>query len=113
MSRGQLRPLTVMANGRAVSAAAFDANSKTLMTEALRRIVPAIGLKHGPVRVSFLKTGSELCLADVSCAYVPDVATAALRFVIPLVDQDVPFEEVILRNALDLDTSRVLLRAGV
>lgn len=82
------------------------------ISDVLRRLIPAIGLRHGPIRVEMMPQAQNFELADVSVAVVPDPRNALLRFHIPLVDDDLSFEELIIRNALDLDTSRAYLETA-
>lgn len=112
MTHGHLRALAAFDSSSSPfpPASLFAADTKTV-SETLGRVVVLLGLKHGPVRVTFLRIAERLAIANLSCAYIPGSHASGLRFRIPLVDQEVSFEELILRNALDLDTSRVVLDA--
>lgn len=83
---------------------AQDAQEK--ISEILRRLIPTLLLKHGPVQVGITR---DVAITDVSLCYRRSQLTDALRFRIPLVDDDISYEELIIRNALDLDISRVHL----
>ncbi len=109
MTRGQLRMLVVIEGSMAQPAGALDTELRKKISEVLRRLVPVIGLRHGPVRISFSHVGPKLLVSQVSCACVLCDSWPKLHFAIPLVDDDVSYEELVLRNALDLDTARVFL----
>jgi hypothetical protein len=115
----------LMTHGHLRALAAFDRRSPSPLlpasllgaeiksvSEILGLIVTVLGLKHGPVQFTFLRISGRLEVTNVSCSYVPRSHTSGMRFRIPLVDQEVSFEELILRNALDLDTSRIVLNVG-
>jgi hypothetical protein len=100
MTSGKLRVLATDHSAPPALLSDLQKNAPAL----LRNIISALGLKHGPVRVEL---SSELAVANVSLCYLPTVITGALRFRIPLVDDDISYGEVIIRNALDLDISRI------
>ena len=79
---------------------------QSITIEWLQKLIPTLGLKHGPVNVDFSTRSNSLSVTNVSLCYSP---TDALHFRIPLVDSDISYAEVIIRNALDLDTSRIHL----
>jgi hypothetical protein len=77
--------------------------------DALRAIVRTVGLRHGPVYVELTTAASRtqpLAVGDVG-AVIPPRYAAALHFRIPLVDEDLSTEELLIRNALGMDISRV------
>lgn len=116
-----LRLTCLMAESRLRVLAGFDSSGHSFALQetapalreravtALRTLVPLLGLKHGPVHVT-LARDSGVSVHDVSLACSAS-HTAALRFRIPLVNQDMTFEEVVLRNALGLDVGRIYLDA--
>lgn len=88
----------------------LEAAAQKPVTDTLRAIVRTVGLRHGPIYVELSNTAapptSRLAVADVSAAIPPRYA-AGFRFRIPLVDEDVSTEELLIRNALGMDVSRV------
>jgi hypothetical protein len=108
MSESRLRVLVVSdATGRRSPLSEIRADIRERVIGALRTIVGALGLKHGPVHVQ-LAAGSTPCVRDVSLGATTG-DTAGMLFRIPLVEQDMSFEEVVVRNALGLDIGRIYL----
>jgi hypothetical protein len=113
----------VMTNGKLrvlAAAQSFSAPTtfKTLLpdvqtnaVELLKKLAAMLRLKHGPLGVEFSADSGRLSVAAVSLCYRQTALTDALHFRIPLVDENVPYAEVVIRNALDLDTSRIHLDA--
>lgn len=104
MANGKLRLLASI-RGNEVTAL-FSSEDQKKIVDILKNFVAKFGVKHGPVR---LELSSEFTVVDVSLACPTEPTTDILRFRIPLVDQDLSYEEVIIRNALELDISRVHL----
>ena len=112
MADGRLRVLAATAGEKPPFAfESMPAETRQHVIAVLKRTIPALGLKHGPVRLSLL-TSPEPAVAAVSDTYMPDHYTRTLHFQIPLVDLDISFEELAIRNALGLDTSRTFLKMG-
>jgi hypothetical protein len=74
--------------------------------ESLKKLISTLGLKHGPVSVDFSTRPGGVSVTNISLCYLH---TDALHFRIPLVDAEISYAEVIIRNALDLDTNRIHL----
>lgn len=107
MSESRLRVLAVSDTaGRVFALSDFQSALRERIVGVLRAMIPALGLKHGPVHVAL--AAATACVQDVSLACSGGRADN-LHFRIPLVDQDMSFEEVVVRNALGLDMSRVYL----
>lgn len=77
-----------------------------LCFEAVVRAARVVGLNHGPVSAEVRAVGSEVWVLDLG-AVIPRRLSERLRFRIPLVDEDVSLEEVVLRHALGLDIRRI------
>ncbi len=107
MAGGKLRVLAVGDGDRPTTFSALASDIQKNVPELLRKIIAALGLKHGPVRVTASAQAGLLAAVDIGLCYSQTALTDALRFRIPLVDQDISYEEVVIRNALDLDISRI------
>lgn len=75
----------------------------------LRQFAEALALRHGPFNVTLDIDEHALRVAGVSLA--ASTPTWRHRYKIPLVDEDMSYAEVALRNALELDISRVFLKS--
>jgi hypothetical protein len=107
MTAGKLRVLAArQTSSRPIGFNTLSPDIQSLAIESLEKLIPALGLKHGPVTVEFSMDSGRLLISDVSLCYLRN---DALHFRIPLVDADISYAEVIIRNALDLDTSRIHL----
>ena len=108
MSDSRLRVLvaTQAIKGR-ILLSTLSEGTRQGVTAALATLIGALGLKHGPVHV-LLDTRESVSVVDVSLGSVVPY-TSDLQFRIPLVDQDLSFEEVVVRNALGLDVGRIYL----
>lgn len=111
MTNARLRVLAVHEDQHAAprTLASFSSELQQHAANALKRLVGALSLKHGPVFVQLAYAGNDVKVADASVAYTPSTPMATLSFRIPLVDEDISWEELIIRNALGLDTARVYL----
>ncbi len=74
--------------------------------EAVLRAARVIGLSHGPLSAHLRVAGTEVWVLDLAAVVTRDLRDQ-LRFRIPLVDEDVSLEEVVLRHALGLDIKRI------
>jgi hypothetical protein len=111
MTLGHLRiPAIFDATGAAAAPLRLDAATQQPITDTLRAIIRGVGLRHGPVYVELAREqaaeSQKPAVAEVAAA-IPARYAAALRFRIPLVDEDVSLEELLIRNALGMDISRV------
>lgn len=107
MATGKLRVLaTSNAAGKPGPFSSLPSDTQKKVPDLLRRIIAALRLKHGPVRVEL---STEPAVTKVSLCYERTALTESLRFRIPLVDDDISYEEVLIRNALDLDITRIHL----
>jgi len=84
----------------------LSAELQSSALESIKKVVQTLGLKHGPVNIDFSIGLNGLSVTNVSLCYSP---SDALHFRIPLVDAEISYAEVVIRNALDLDTSRIHL----
>lgn len=110
MHEGRLRVLAARTQGEVPRAlSSYDTNFQRRAVEALKKIVRALGLKHGPVFVRLWAHRDPVVISDVSACYLPAGMPESFSFRIPLVDVHLSFEEVVIRNALGLDTTRVYL----
>lgn len=108
MSDSRLRVLAMHdATALRSSLSEVPTDTRERIVRALRIIIGALGLKHGPVHVR-LAAGSTVTVEDVSLG-AATTDTAGLLFRIPLVEQAMTFEEVVVRNALSLDVGRIYL----
>jgi hypothetical protein len=108
MNGGRARVIAAVCN-TTLAPSSLPSNLQEQISDGLRRVIPAVGLKHGPVRLDIIGSEDALTVLDLSMCVIPDRRNALLRFHIPLVDENVSFEELIIRNALDLDTTRAYL----
>ncbi len=106
VSNGKLRVLASVLGSDVKPPEALPREDQKKIVEILKQMGATFGLKHGPVRVEL---SNDIAVVDVSLSCQAPPATDGLRFKIPLVDQDLSYEEVIIRNALELDISRVHL----
>lgn len=111
MFERQLRALAVFDGEDAVPRpfAKLTSADQQAIVVLLRRLIPALGLKHGPVILRLARQASILSICDVSDSYLPGTHLPELHFRIPLVDEDISFPEFLVRNALGLDTARLYL----
>ncbi len=107
MTGGKMRVLALGDENVPTAFSALPSGIQKSLPELLRKLIAVLGLKHGPVRVNAATHDGALMVADVALSYSQTALTDALRFRIPLVDQDISYEEVVVRNALDLDISRI------
>lgn len=75
----------------------------------LNRTRDVVGLKHGPMQVTLAPADNGVAVAAI-CVAAHDDYAAQLRFAIPLVDERLTYEELVVRHALSLDVSRVYPR---
>jgi hypothetical protein len=85
------------------------ATPATPVTEVLQTASRALDLRHGPAHVEVVAEQDTWAVVSVSLAAAHPF-TDALRFKIPLVDDDVSWPEAVIRNALGLDISRLHAR---
>ncbi len=111
MSAGKLRILAVAEeNSNPALFTSLGPNLQQSVTSSLRQLVKTLMLKHGLVRVYFDQESDRPAITDVSLCYERIPMTEAMSFRIPLVDQEISYEELIIRNALDLDITRAHLK---
>ena len=80
--------------------------------KTLAAAVQALGLYHGPLHAEMRISGakepaSEIWVMEVAARPIGGICSKALRFRIPLVDERVSLEEVLIRLALGTDVSRI------
>jgi hypothetical protein len=111
MTSGKLRVLAVQ-QGLSTTPLVFTAlppGVQKSIVEAFKNVAAKLALRHGPVRVHLVNVGGEISILKVSLCYADTPFTEALNFRIPLVDQQISYAELVIRNALDLDISRIVL----
>jgi len=101
MTDGKLRVLGTFDHDAAP--AHLSAQGQQRLPDLLRAVIKALSLSNGPVYVS--ATADLHAIASVS-AVIPEKIASALRFRIPLVDDDISWEELLIRHALGIDISR-------
>jgi hypothetical protein len=77
--------------------------------EAVRRAARETGLSHGPVSARVCLADEQIWILQLGPAISADCVDH-LHFRIPLVDEDVPLAEVVVRHAVGMDISRIYAR---
>jgi hypothetical protein len=101
MTESKLRVLGIFDQQRVI--ANLDAEARERLPDLLRSIIKSLSLTSGPVYVA--ATANLSAVTNVS-AVVPRDLASALRFRIPLVDEDISWQELLIRHALGMDISR-------
>ena len=116
MTLGTLRVFAIL-NAAAPGATLPRLDSILLngITDTLRTVIRTVGLRHGPVYVELAAAPADperpekpagLAVRSVSAAIHAGYARS-LSFRIPLVDENISLEELLIRNALGMDISRI------
>jgi hypothetical protein len=83
------------------------AEMQTAIVNKMKAAAQSLGLRHGPVHARIALNGNEVSISSLEARSLRAPASRALRFRIPLVDADISLEELIVRLALGLDTTRI------
>lgn len=84
-------------------AAKLEATAQARLSELLRGVIKSLSLTDGPVYVAL--TSGLGAVTNVS-GVIPQKLASALRFRIPLVDDHISLEELLIRHALGMDIGR-------
>ncbi len=101
MTERKLRVLGLFDQRRVI--ASLHAEARERVPDLLRSLIKSLSLTNGPVYVA--ATSDLLAVTNVS-PVVPQELASALRFRIPLVDDDISWQELLIRHALGMDISR-------
>jgi len=119
VDRGRLHPLALFDKPEPLTGPFFEETiyvtpsrrppaEQTAVVRALEKCVAALGLRHGPVHAEFRLNGRGIWPLEVAARPIGGLCAAALRFKLPLVEEEMSLEEVVLRLALGEDTRRVV-----
>ena len=119
VDRGRLHPLALFDKPEPLTGPYFEetiyvtpsrypAVEQTAIVRTLEQCVAALGLKHGPVHAEFRLNEKGVWPLEVAARPIGGLCAAALRFKLPLVEEEMSLEEVVIRLALGMDTKRVV-----
>lgn len=118
MERGRLRLLAIFDKPDPLEGPYFEETIYTTpsrlagetqqqVVQALTRAVGALGLYHGPLHAELRIDSRGVWVLEIAARSIGGLCSKALRFRIPLVDENVSLEELLIRLALGMDVSRV------
>jgi biotin carboxylase len=118
MERGRLRLLAIFDKPDPLEGPYFEetiyttpsrlaGESQQQVVQALTRAVGALGLYHGPLHAELRINSAGVWVLEIAARSIGGLCSKALRFRIPLVDENVSLEELLIRLALGMDVSRV------
>jgi biotin carboxylase len=127
MDRGRLRALAIFDKPDPLEGPYFEetiyvtpsrlpGETQQQVLQTLQRAVGALGLYHGPLHAEMRINPRGVWVLEIAARSIGGLCSRALRFRIPLVDENVALEELLIRLALELDVSRVFreeVAAGV
>ena len=90
-----------------VTPSRLAAETQQHVIQTLGRAVQALGLYHGPMHAELRINREGVWVMEVAARPIGGLCSRALRFRIPLVDDNVSLEELLIRLALGLDVSRI------
>jgi biotin carboxylase len=90
-----------------VTPSRLTAETQQHLIQTLGRAVQALGLYHGPLHAELRINREGIWVMEVAARPIGGLCSRALRFRIPLVDDNVCLEELLIRLALGLDVSRI------
>jgi len=90
-----------------VTPSRLAADTQQHVIQTLGRAVQALGLYHGPLHAELRINREGIWVMEVAARPIGGLCSRALRFRIPLVDDNVSLEELLIRLALGLDVSRI------
>lgn len=119
VDRGRLHPLALFDKPEPLTGPYFEetiyvtpsrkpAARQTEIVRMLERAVAALGLRHGPVHAEFRVNERGVFPLEVAARPIGGLCSRALRFKLPLVEEEMSLEEVVIRLALGMDTRRVV-----
>jgi biotin carboxylase len=118
MDRGRLRALAIFDKPDPLEGPYFEetiyvtpsrlpGETQQQVLQTLQRAVGALGLYHGPLHAEMRINPRGVWVLEIAARSIGGLCSRALRFRIPLVDENVALEELLIRLALELDVSRV------
>ena len=127
MDRGRLHPLALFDKPEPLTGPFFEETiyvtpsrlspaEQTAIVRTLEKCVAALGLTHGPVHAEFRINEKGVYPLEIAARPIGGLCARALRFKLPLVEEEMSLEEVVIRLAMGMDTRRVvreLQAAGV
>jgi len=119
MDRGRLHPLALFDKPEPLEGPFFEETiyvtpsrlapaRQTEIVRTLEKCVAALGLKHGPVHAEFRLNERGVWPLEIAARPIGGLCARALRFKLPLVEEEMSLEEVIIRLAMGMDTKRVI-----
>src|SRR3954466_11306390 len=127
MDRGRLHPLALFDKPDPMAGPFFEETiyvtpsrlspaEQTAILRTLEKCVAALGLVHGPIHAEFRVNEEGVYPLEIAARPIGGLCGRALRFKLPLVEEEMSLEEVVIRLAMGMDTKRVTresLAAGV
>jgi biotin carboxylase len=122
MDRGRLHALALFDKPEPLTGPFFEESiyvtpsrltpvDQTAIFRTLEKCVAALGLKHGPVHAEFRLNERGVYPLEIAARPIGGLCSGALRFKLPLVEEEMSLEEVVIRLALGMDTRRVVREA--
>jgi biotin carboxylase len=90
-----------------VTPSRLAAETQQHVIQTLGRAVQALGLHHGPLHAELRINREGVWVMEVAARPIGGLCSRALHFRIPLVDENVSLEELLIRLALGQDVSRI------
>ena len=90
-----------------VTPSRLAAETQQHVIQTLGLAVQALGLYHGPLHAELRINRGGIWVMEVAARPIGGLCSRALHFRIPLVDDNVSLEELLIRLALGLDVSRI------
>lgn len=119
MDRGRLHPLALFDKPEPMEGPYFEETiyttpsrlapeQQTAIVRTAEQCVQALGLRHGPVHAEFRVNERGVWPLEVAARPIGGLCARALRFQLPLVEEEMSLEEVVIRLAMGMDTRRVV-----
>lgn len=119
VDRGRVHPLALFDKPEPLTGPFFEETiyvtpsrrapaEQTAIVRTLEKCVAALGLTHGPVHAEFRINDKGIWPLEVAARPIGGLCARALRFKLPLVEEEMSLEEVVIRLALGMDTRRVV-----
>lgn len=124
MDRGRLHPLALFDKPEPMPGPFFEETiyvtpsrhspaEQTAIVRTLEKCVAALGLTHGPIHAEFRVNerpgvGINVWPLEIAARSIGGLCSKALRFRLPLVEEEMSLEEVVIRLAMGMDTRRVV-----
>jgi biotin carboxylase len=90
-----------------VTPSRLGAETEQHVLETLERAVEALGLYHGPLHAELRINRDGIYVMEVAARPIGGLCSRALRFRIPMVDDNISLEELLIRLALGNDISEI------